>query len=247
MDLHAGEQVSLRTTRPGADCSRSTSAACPPQSPSPSSLRVRPASPAAYEPHQWVEGGRAAERLSILRDFFKYAVLHDELHGDPTLAIERARNRDPHRTTFSPNDVRAIIASQDDVRDRLAVRLLLDYGLRKGSLAAIQFKHFDHYRRRLTIFAKGGKVRELPIPSKPFWNDLERYIVEIEAKPSHYLMARQKTIPRAGVVRFPDKPMSGHGLHDWWYRCLARLASSRLGRPAARTCTRRATPPVSAS
>ena len=43
-----------------------------------------------------------------------------------------------------------------------------------------------------------------------------------EARPSDSLMARQKTIPRAGVRRFPDKPMSPHGLHSWWYRCLAR-------------------------
>ena len=35
-------------------------------------------------------------------------------------------------------------------------------------------------------------------------------------------MARQKTIPRTGVRRFPDNPMSPHGLHSWWYRCLAR-------------------------
>ena len=33
-------------------------------------------------------------------------------------------------------------------------------------------------------------------------------------------MCRQKTVPRAGVVRFPDKPMGDHGLHDWWYRRL---------------------------
>ena len=24
------------------------------------------------------------------------------------------------------------------------------------------------------------------------------------------------------VRRFPDKPMSDHGLHDWWYGCLER-------------------------
>lgn len=24
-----------------------------------------------------------------------------------------------------------------------------------------------------------------------------------------------------GVRRYPDKPMSGHAAHDWWYRCLA--------------------------
>ena len=74
----------------------------------------------------------------------------------------------------------------------------------------------------LVIFTKGEKVRELPIPSPPFWNELERLILDLEAKPNDYLMARQKTIPRAGVRRFPDKPMSGHGMHSWWYRCLAK-------------------------
>jgi integrase/recombinase XerC len=160
------------------------------------------------------------KNLSILRDFFKYSVLRGELHGDPTLAIERARARGVHRTTFTPDQIRAIIASQEDVRDRLAVRLLLDYGLRKGALASVQVKHFDHYRRRLTIFTKGEKVRELPIPSKPFWFDLERLLVEEELQPNDYLMCQQKTIPRAGVRRFWAKPMSGHGLHRWWYRCL---------------------------
>jgi site-specific recombinase XerC len=174
--------------------------------------------------HQWGGGAPRTynKNLSILRDFFKFEVLRDELHGDPTLAIERARSRDVHRTTFTPDQVRAIIAGQEDLRDRIAVRLLLDYGLRKGALAAIQFKHFDHFQHRLVIFTKGEKVRTLPIPSKPFWFDLERLIVEWEAKPSHYLMARQKEIPRAGLRRFPDKPMAAHGLHDWWYGCLER-------------------------
>jgi site-specific recombinase XerC len=170
------------------------------------------------------------KNLSILRDFFKWAVLRGELHGDPTLAIERARARGVHRTTFNPDQIRAIIASQEDVRDRLAVRLLLDFGLRKGALAAIQYKHFDHYRRRLTIFTKGQKVREVPIPSGPFWNDLERLLVEEGYKPGDYFMCRHRTIPvgtpdkhgrrRVELRRFPDKPMSGHGLHKWWYRCL---------------------------
>lgn len=162
------------------------------------------------------------KNLSILRDFFKYAVLRGELHGDPTLPIERARKRDVHRETFNPDQIRAIEASQDTLRDRLAVRLLLDFGLRKGALRAVQFKHFDHYQRRLTIFTKGEKVRTLPIPSKAFWNDLERMLVEQELRADHYLMWRQKTIPRAGVRTFPEKPMSDHGLHRWWYGCLER-------------------------
>ena len=186
---------------------------------------------------QW--GKRSARTynkcLSTITDFFKWAVLRGELHGDPTLPIERAKARGVYRTTFNEDQSRSIVASQDDLRDRIAVRLLLDFALRKGSLAAIQFKHFDHQSRRLTLFAKGGKVRLLPIPSKPFWFDLERYILESQVGPNDYLMCRHRTIPvgvpeggrlggkrRTEQRRFHDKPMSVSGLHKWWYGCLAK-------------------------
>jgi integrase len=175
------------------------------------------------------EGRTYNKNLSILRDFFKWAVLRGKLHGDPTLPIERAKKRDVHRETFSEAQRRAIVAAQEDVRDRLAVRLLLNFGLRKGALQAIQFKHFDHYRKRLTIFTKGQRVREVPIPDPAFWDELGRLIVEVEARPEHYLLPQQKAIPkgrpaerRSVIHRFPEKPMGGHGLHSWWYRCLAR-------------------------
>lgn len=160
------------------------------------------------------------KNLSIVKDFFRFEVMRGKLHGDPTLPIERARSRSVYRTTFTSDQRRAIIAEQEDLRDRIALRLLLDYGIRKGALKAIQFKHFDHHRKRLTIFTKGQKVRELPLPHSAFWFDLERHILESEAQPQHYLMCRQKTIPRAGVRRFPVEPMGDHGLHRWWYRCL---------------------------
>lgn len=171
---------------------------------------------------QW---GRGAPRtynknLSILRDFFHQAVLRGRLHGDPTLPIERARARGVHRTTFTDDQRRAIIASQGELRDRIALRLLLDYGLRKGSLQAVRFQHFDHVRRRLTIFAKGGKVRNLPIPDPAFWHDLERLILDTEAVGSWFLMPGRKA-NRARVHLVHDRPLSDHGMHDWWYRCLA--------------------------
>jgi site-specific recombinase XerC len=184
---------------------------------------------------QWGErAGRTYNKnLSILRDFFRWAVLRGKLHGDPTLAIERARKRAVHRETFSTDQVQAIIAAQEDVRDRTALRLLLNYGLRKGALKGVQFKHFDHNRRRLTIFTKGERVRELPIPQQAFWYDLERLILDTAAQPSHYLLPRQKAIPKEfdpetrkatsyEIVRFPEQPMGDHGLHNWWYRCLER-------------------------
>ena len=80
----------------------------------------------------------------------------------PTLPIERARSREVYRTTFSSDQRRAIVAEQPDLQDRLAVRLLLEYGLRKGALRAVR-SSTSTTRRRLTIFTKGQKVRELPL------------------------------------------------------------------------------------
>lgn len=160
------------------------------------------------------------KNLSILSDFFEWQVKRGRMHGDPTTPIERARSRAVYRTVFTPDQRRAIVAENPELRDRLALRLLLDYGLRKGSLQAVRFQHFDHQRRRLTIFAKGGKVRNVPIPEPAFWLDLERLILESQAAPNHYLMPTRKA--NGAFVRLVhDKPMGVHGMHSWWYRCLA--------------------------
>jgi integrase/recombinase XerC len=173
--------------------------------------------------YQW---GRGAPRtynknLSIVGDFFEFWVLRGRLQGDPTTPIERAKARGVHRTTFTPDQRRAIVAEQPELRDRLALRLLFDYALRKGSLQQVRFQHFDHVRKRLTIFAKGGKVRNLPIPDPAFWHDLERLILDSGAEGHHYLLQRVKA-NGASARRFPEKPMGVHGMHDWWYRCLGR-------------------------
>ena len=173
------------------------------------------------------------KNLSILRDFFLFHVRRGSLRGDPTLVIERAKARAVFRTTFTPDNRNAIIAASPDLRDRIALRLLLDYGLRKGALQGIQFKHFDHYRKRLTIFTKGGKIRDLPIPHAAFWNDLGKLIIESEAQPQHYLMCRRKAVfhgyhpdgtTRMDETLFREEAMGAHGLHDWWYGCLHRAA-----------------------
>ena len=94
-------------------------------------------------------------------------------------------------------------------------------------MLGIQFKHFDHQRKRLTVFTKGQTIRDLPIPQPSFWFDLQRHIQDLGARPPHYLLCRQKAIPkgrgtsrRSVIHQFPDEPMGVHGAHNWWYRCL---------------------------
>lgn len=172
---------------------------------------------------QWGKSasGTYNKNLSYLREFFRFEIQRERLHGDPTLLIESARKGDVHRTTFTGDQRRKIIAEQESRRDRICLRLLLDYGIRKGALRAVQFKHFDHERRQLTIFSKGRKVRDLPLPEPALWMDLERHILDAEAEPHHFLLCARKRARRAyGEHWLPERSMSDSGAHSWWYRCL---------------------------
>ncbi len=218
------------------------------------------------------------KNLSIIRDFFKAQVLRGELRGDPTLTIERARPRAIYRTTFSADQRLAIMAVAAGPNERIALRLLLDYGIRKGALQRVQLQHFDTAAHRLTIFTKGAKVHTIPIPDPGLWSDLHTLVTDGETRLDHYLLCRQKVVSRRGSARSltealdarllevigrarkvdavietpaaaellatleragelvertretaeaitnrrPSEPMGEHGLHDWWYRCLAR-------------------------
>lgn len=107
--------------------------------------------------HQWGDSAPNTynKGLSIVRDFFRFQIPRGKLHGDPTLLIERAKSRPVYRTTFPRDQRLAIVAAAGEVRDRIALRLLLDYALRKSALRGIQISHFDYERQRLIIFTKG--------------------------------------------------------------------------------------------
>jgi hypothetical protein len=172
------------------------------------------------------------------------------------MARRRRLANEPSRSRSTTDQRHAIISSQTDVRDTIALRLLLDYALRNGALCAIQFKHFDHQRQRLTIFTKGERIRELPIPDPAFWKDLEHPFLDIGARPDDYLLCRHRMIPvgkpdatgkrRTEQRHLPDKPMSQNGAHLWCTPAYTTPGSSRRARTVARRCTRRGTRQVSA-
>lgn len=189
------------------------------------------------------------KNLSILSDFFKWQATRQRLHGDPTLPIERAKKKAVYRTTFTPEQRDVIIAAGRDERERIALRLLLNYGIRKGTLQRVQFRHFNHERRQIDLFTKGNKNQTLPLPQDQIWNDLDKLLID-GAQPHHYLLPRQKVTVRPTearkvqrlreellalqlmileteeraewVKRWPDEPMGEHAAHDWWYRVLGR-------------------------
>jgi integrase len=104
----------------------------------------------------------------------------------------------------------------------------------QGSLAALRLKDFDLARRRVRIQAKGGKVRNLPLPTEDLRAELAEYLRGRD--PREHLLFSQVKAPRwqAGQISGVDsaesavvserrlRPMSAPALHRWWYGCLER-------------------------
>lgn len=211
---------------------------------------------------------------SILSDFFEWYCTRGVLLRNPAATVERAKPRQIHRTTFTDDQRTRMLATNPRPRDQIAIRLLFDYGIRKGALQNIQIKHFDWDHRWLTIFTKGEKIFDLPIIDDYIW----RCVAMLDEPGDNYLMPRQsqrrrkpphkKQFSRAQVLldelvetlgevdddacehergelagllglasnwldltigaasvqvtRYHEDPIGEHGMHDLWYRWLAR-------------------------
>ena len=138
------------------------------------------------------------------------------------------------RSTFTVAERDAVLAAAEDPHDRVALRLLLDYGLRKGALRGVRLGHFDWERRRLWLKTKNGKEQILPLVDEQLWRDLR-------ACGGDYLLCRRRSIwrgytedggSRFELKRYPAFPMGTHGLHDWWY---GRLEAAALVEPGTRS------------
>jgi integrase/recombinase XerD len=167
-----------------------------------------------------------AKVISVLRDFFAWAVRERGLSGNAALPIFRPRKRDVSRGTFTEGDVRKLLAAQPRQRDRVALLLLFRLGLRKGELSRVQFAHYDG--RNLTVLGKGGKVRYLPVVDRELRETLERHILDRGPTAEEFLLYPEKVAPEfyggpVGTI-WEDrrKQLSSTATHRWWSRCLER-------------------------
>ena len=89
----------------------------------------------------------------------------------------------------------------------------------------MQFRHFDHALRRLTIFTKGGKVQTVPVVDPAFWNDLERHILDWDAQPNDYLLCRRSVRPNRHKPG--EKFIRGERMHKARHRPASECSTAR--------------------
>lgn len=167
-----------------------------------------------------------AKVTSVIRAFWVWAEEEGHVPFSPASKIRRPRA--PRKTApLLPTHVdELLLGCARTARDRLALLVLLDCGVRRGELAGIRIRDFDLGRRQLTVFGKGQKERVLPLRGRIVMA-LGAYLGEPlefvgrRPEPDDYLLYPEKRTPDRRVYwADPKKPCAPNTVHRWWYRTL---------------------------
>jgi integrase/recombinase XerC len=171
------------------------------------------------------------KNLSILSDFFKWAIEFEYMRGDPTVPIRRPKRRGVIRSVYAAGEAQRILDATVQPRERCAVWILCEFGLRKNELRTLQLKHYDIAARVLMVRGKGSKIRALPVVGEAMLAELEAHWLErlLDGAADEYLLYPQKLGPRRGADGPPQAvnwenrlaPLGESAMHNWWKRRLA--------------------------
>lgn len=139
-------------------------------------------------------------RLSALRGFCEWCVLNGHMRKDPTLGVRFAKLPPllPRALTGEQAQQVASVA-RGDTRVALMVSLMLNEGLRRGEVAAIQLGDIDRRERTLAVRGKGGRggvTARLPITGET-WTLIARYLPTVPHASGPLL--RSVRYPAAGI------------------------------------------------
>ena len=182
--------------------------------------------------HSWghLSASTRAGRISVMRTFWEWC--EDEGLVDVSPARRLRRPKLPKREArLLPAGIdKPLLEAAESARDRVALLLLLDYGVRCSELLNVRVESFDVARRSVTVLGKGQKERTLPLRGR-ILDELRRYLAEplpqVDRPPQFddYLLYPKNAArgtPRTLRAKRPLKRGSGR---NWWY---ARLRAAGL-------------------
>src|SRR5205085_12605135 len=129
---------------------------------------------------------------------------HDHVPFSPAAKLRRPRA--PRRTApLLPHDAASrLLTAAVRPRDRVALTMLLDLGLRRSELAGVRVGDVDLARRTLTVFGKGQKSRVLPLRGG--------VVLELEAYMLTPLELVDHTPESDDFLLYPEKRSAGRRL-----------------------------------
>lgn len=172
------------------------------------------------------EARTRAKVTSIIRSFWGWAEEESFVPVSPAAKIRRPRTSKKAAPLLPVNIDQRLLNSARTARDRLAILVLLDCGVRRAELAGIRARDFDLARRTLTVFGKGQKSRVLPLRGRIVLAAEEYLLEDLEGvgrqpEPDDFLLYPEKRNPdRVVYEAHPKQPQRGNTTHRWWYRQL---------------------------
>lgn len=169
---------------------------------------------------------------SVVRAFWAWAEEQGHIAVSPAARIRRPRAERKVARVLPLNARPRLLLATKQPRDRLGLFCLLELGLRRSELAAIQFRDFDSGRGMLRVRGKGQKERLMPLRGPilaelrlclssdlphvgrpPEGDDFLLYPVRTYAvgKGSEGQLLRESR-------GFPKDRPSPQAVHRWWYR-----------------------------
>ncbi len=107
-----------------------------------------------------------ALRLSALRQFFSYLVMHGELKVNPATGISAPKQSRLLPKNIDQEQVGKLLSNQSkepiDIRDRAMLELMYSSGLRLSELQGLNLSSINTRVREVRVLGKGNKERILP-------------------------------------------------------------------------------------
>jgi integrase/recombinase XerC len=177
------------------------------------------------------EARTRAKVTSIIRSFWAWAEEHDYVPFSPAAKLRRPRA--PRKTApLLPSGATVrLLNTTTRPRDRVALLMLLDLGLRRSEVTGIRVCDVDLARRTLIVLGKGQKSGVLPLRGRVVL-ELEAYLLtplELTGRTpqtdDYLLYPEKRTAGRKLIAAYPKRRLSATAMHRWWY---ARLADAEL-------------------
>ncbi|MCL6596692.1 MAG: tyrosine-type recombinase/integrase [Firmicutes bacterium] len=133
-----------------------------------------------------------------LRVFFRWLVAEEHIDRDPTLRVKGPRVPRHVPVVLAAEEVSTLLRAWPGSgyaahRNRVAVLMLLDTGLRVAELCSLTIGAVDLVAATATVMGKGRKERQVPL-SMPLRSELRRFLRVREAArlPSTFLFASSR-------------------------------------------------------
>lgn len=139
----------------------------------------------AYLKHQNVSARSIARKISVLKNFFRYARDHEHMHITLDLVAPQLEKTLPHYLTEEEVEQLLVTTAQDQSdqgkRNAVIICLLYASGIRISELLELKTAHIDFEQGIVIIQGKGGKGRIVPIPHSVA-QKIQEYMATVHAK-----------------------------------------------------------------